>query len=76
MRIPDSVTRADQPQRGNTFAGQTRRPSAGNAVPGLCPRTHWRSMNPALPPPEPLTCLARGPDCCVNSAVADARRIA
>ena len=74
MRIPDSVTRADQPRHGNTIPGLTR--STGNAVPGLCPRTHWRSMNPALPPPEPLTCLARGSDCCVNSAVADARRIA
>jgi hypothetical protein len=74
MRIPDSVTRADQPRHDKAMAGETR--STGNAVPGLCPRTHWPSMHPALPPPEPLTCLARGPDCCVNSAVADARRIA
>jgi hypothetical protein len=64
----------NQPQRGNTIAGHTR--PTGNAVPGLCPRTHWRSTNPALPPPEPLTCLVRGPDCCVNSAVNDVRRIA
>ena len=64
MRIPDSV--ANQPQRGST----------GTAVPRPCPRAHWRSTNPALPPPEPLTCLASGPDCCVNSAAADARRIA
>jgi hypothetical protein len=76
MRIPNPVTRANQPQHGNTVAGQTRRPATGNAVPGLCPRTHRRSANPALPPPEPLTCLARGPDCCVNSAVADVRRTA
>ena len=69
MRIPDPVTRANHPQRGNAIAGR-------NAVPGLCPRTHWRSTNPAMPPPEPLTCLVRGPDCCVNSAVNDVRRIA
>lgn len=43
---------------------------------GLCPRMHWRSMNPALPPPESIPCFARGPDCCATSAAADARRVA
>lgn len=67
----DSVTQATQ--RGTDRTG---RPYAGSATPGLCARRYWRSMNPGLPPPEPLTCLARGPDCCVNSAVADVRRVA
>jgi hypothetical protein len=48
----------------------------GNITPGACPRMQWRSVNPALPPPEPLTCLARGPDCCVASAGALVRRVA
>ena len=76
MQIRDSVTRPGQIQHGGSIAGQTWQPSAGNVVPGLCPRMDWRSVNPALPPPETLTCLARGPDCCVNSAVADAWRVA
>lgn len=50
--------------------------NTGNITVGMCPRMLWRSMNPALPPPEPLTCLARGPDCCVNSAAAHVRRVA
>lgn len=58
---------------GNRHAIQ---PAGGNVIPGMCPRTHWRSVNPAPPPPESLTCLARGPDCCVVSAVADVRRVA
>lgn len=55
---------------------QRHHPHSGNTTPGLCPRMHWRSVNPALPPPEALTCLARGPDCCATSAVADVRRVA
>lgn len=51
-------------------------PTTGNTTVGMCPRMLWRSMNPALPPPEPLTCLARGPDCCVNTAAAHVRRVA
>lgn len=46
------------------------------ATHSLCPRRYWRSVNPAPPPPESPTCLARGPDCCVTSAVASARRAA
>ena len=57
-----------------TFTAPRR--STGNVTAGMCPRMHWRSLNPALPPPESLTCLARGPDCCVTSAVVDARRAA
>jgi hypothetical protein len=58
---------------------QWRRPTGG--VPGvstamLCPRMLWRSLNPALPPPDALTCLTRGPDCCATSSVVDARRVA
>ena len=51
-------------------------PPIGNVTPSRCPRMYWRSVNPALPPPDSLTCLARGPDCCVTSAVADVRRAA
>lgn len=51
-------------------------PATGNHTPGACPRMYRRSVNQALPPPESLTCLARGPDCCANSAVADVRRVA
>jgi hypothetical protein len=54
----------------------THQPHTGNTTPGLCPRMHWRSVNPALPPPESLTCFARGPDCCATSAAADVRRVA
>lgn len=60
MRIPNNK---QQPQRLNT-------------TPGICPRMYWRSMNPSLPPPDSLTCLARGPDCCATSATADVRRAA
>lgn len=49
---------------------------AGGAMPGRCPRMHWRLMNPGLPPPESLACHARGPDCCATSAVVDVRRVA
>lgn len=55
---------------------QPPRPNAVNTTPGLCPRMYWRSMNPSLPPPDSLTCLARGHDCCVTSATADVRRVA
>jgi hypothetical protein len=51
-------------------------PSTANTTPGLCPRMYWRSMNPSLPPPDSLTCLSRGPDCCATSATADVRRVA
>lgn len=47
-----------------------------NPTPALCPRRYWRSMNPALPPPDFLTCLARGPDCCATPTAADVRRVA
>jgi hypothetical protein len=47
-----------------------------NVTPDMCPRMYWRSVNPALPPPESLACLGGGPDCCVTSAVADVRRAA
>lgn len=55
---------------------QPPRPGAANTTTGLCPRMYWRSMNPSLPPPDSLTCLARGPDCCATSATADVRRVA
>lgn len=60
----------------NPGTRQAIQPAGGNVIPGTCPRTHWRSVSPALPLPESLTCLARGPDCCVFSAVADVRRVA
>jgi hypothetical protein len=63
--------------RDLAFAASTAaRSSTGNATPSRCPRMHWRSLNPALPPPESLTCLARGPDCCVASAAINVRRAA
>ena len=65
-----------QDDRDLAFGTRTGRPPTANVIPGMCPRMHWRSMNPALPPPESLTCLARGPDCCVTSAAADVRRAA
>jgi hypothetical protein len=65
-----------QDNRDLAFDTTSGRPPTGNITPGMCPRMRWRSVNPALPPPESLTCLARGPDCCVTSAVADARRAA
>jgi hypothetical protein len=55
----------------------TASPVPGNTTTGgMCPRVRWRSVNPALPPPDSLTCLAHGPDCCATSAVADVRRAA
>jgi hypothetical protein len=54
----------------------TGRLPMGHSSPGMCPHMYWRSVNLALPPPDSLTCLARGPDCCVISAVADVRRAA
>ncbi|HYQ64729.1 hypothetical protein [Actinophytocola sp.] len=54
----------------------TGRPPMDNRSQTRCPRMYWRSVNPALPPPDSLTCLGRGPDCCVTSAVADVRRVA
>lgn len=62
MRIS---TPADMPKRRPTYPVDRT---------GLCPRMLWRSVNPAVPPPEPGPCLARGPDCCVNAATA--RRVA
>jgi hypothetical protein len=44
--------------------------------PGTCPRMHWRSVNPALPPPDSPACLTGGPDCCATSAAVDVRRAA
>lgn len=58
---------------------QPRRPVGGiigTTSAGFCPRMLWRSMNPALPPPEPLACLTRGPDCCATSVAVDVRRVA
>jgi hypothetical protein len=65
-----------QDDRDLAFGTSTppRQPT-GN-VTGMCPRLHRRSQNPALPPPGSPTCLARGPDCCVTSAVVDVRRAA
>jgi len=64
----------------NTYSGHLPRHLVdgvtGTTTAGLCPRMLWRSMSPALPPPEPLTCLTRGPDCCATSAVLDTRRVA
>ena len=51
-------------------------PPAGTFTPSMCPRMHWRSVNPALPPPDSIQCLLRGPDCCATSAVIDLRRVA
>ncbi len=51
-------------------------PRPANTTTGLCPRLYWRSMNPSLPPPDVLICLARGSDCCATSAPADVRRVA
>jgi hypothetical protein len=48
----------------------------GHLTPSLCPRMHWRSVNPALPPPGTPTCRVGGPDCCVTSGVAGMRRAA
>ncbi|MGB3439564.1 MAG: hypothetical protein WBA97_12520 [Actinophytocola sp.] len=62
MRIPDTW--------------QPPRPGIANTTADLCPRRYRRSMNPPLPPPDSLACLARGPDCCATSAAADARRVA
>jgi hypothetical protein len=50
--------------------------SVTRALPSVCPRVRWRSVNPALPPPESLTCFARGPDCCTVSAMTGVRRVA
>jgi hypothetical protein len=64
------------------FSHPARRPrhlvggATGTSTAGLCPRMLWRARNPALPPPDSLTCLTRGPDCCATSAVVDVRRIA
>jgi hypothetical protein len=55
---------------------QPERPTAANTTTGLCPRMLWRSVNPALPPPESMVCLARLPDCCAASAAAGLRRAA
>jgi hypothetical protein len=60
----------------NPIARNQLRPVVGNTTPGVCPRMLWRSLSNALPPPDSLTCLARGPDCCATSAVADVRRVA
>lgn len=49
---------------------------AGRFAPSTCPRMHWRSVNPALPPPDSVQCLVRGPDCCVTSTAIDVRRVA
>lgn len=71
MRIRDTNTRATQALPG-AQTGQ----SANTTPAGLCPRMYWRSTNPAAPPPESPTCLARGPDCCATAAAADTRRVA
>jgi hypothetical protein len=60
----------------NPGNGHAIQPSGGNAIPGRCPRMHWLSVNPALPPPDFRACLDRRQDCCVVSAVADVRRAA
>jgi hypothetical protein len=65
MRLPNS---ANQNLTGNT--------PVTNTTPSRCPRMYWCSVNPALPPPDSLTCLVRGLDCCITSAAADARRVA
>jgi hypothetical protein len=83
MRIRNTPNRANQPlpgnhtgQSANATPNQARHPAANNTLSGLCPRMYWRSANPAAPPPESPTCLARGPDCCATAAVADVRRVA
>jgi hypothetical protein len=76
-----TTTRAEPLGAGGTpppptfSAGHPTKPVTGNDTVGLCPRMLWESRNPALPLPEPVTCLALGPDCCVNST-SDVRRAA
>lgn len=55
---------------------QSQQLVTANTQPGLCPRMHWRSTNPSLPPPDSLTCRAPGPDCCATPAAAHVRRAA
>lgn len=69
MRISD-------PSDRDLAFGRMTRPMTGAVVPGTCPRRHWRSVNPALPPPDSLKCLLRGPDCCATSAAVNIRRVA
>lgn len=66
--------RISHPSDRDLAFGRAIRPFTG--VPSTCPRMHWRSVNPALPPPEPLKCLLRGPDCCATSAAVNVRRVA
>lgn len=69
MRISD-------PGNRDLAFGRATRPIPGVVVPGTCPRMQWRSVNPALPPPDSLKCLLRGPDCCATSAAINVRRVA
>jgi hypothetical protein len=69
MRISD-------PSDRDLAFGRAGQPFTGSVVPGMCPRMHWHSMNPAIPPPDSLRCLLRGPDCCATSAAIDLRRVA
>jgi hypothetical protein len=66
--------RFSDPSDRDLAYGRTGQPHV-NAF-GRCPRMHWRSVNPALPPPDSLTCPLRGSDCCAASAAIDVRRVA
>lgn len=68
MRISD-------PSDRDLAYGRAGQPYTGSGS-GVCPRLHWRSVNPALPPPDSLSCVLRGPDCCATSAAAGVRRVA
>jgi hypothetical protein len=48
--------------------------SVASSIRSVCPRMRWHSVNPTLPPPESMTCFARGPNCCVVSTAPGARR--
>lgn len=66
--------RSVNPSDRDLAFGRPARPPA--TIFGVCPRMHWRSVNPALPPPDARGCPRREPDCCATSAAVDLRRVA